>query len=313
MRYATVLSIIIICICISTAGSTGPLPTIAQLSARASGASKTRSCTICGSPSKPRNLYCPRCRRFIFRKPNHNARASALKEAWDPVRRRFRCWYTGIRLNEEAPWSRRYLTFDHVVPGDDSRLVVCCRLVNEMKSDLTWDEFFTVIAAFDIYRRTGVFPRETVDLSHWARTVKAPSLPTGKPLPPIKGKAPVPCKICQKPSFPGSDYCPRHRRFFVGKYERRARLVAFKRAWSSEKDGFVCEYTGEVLVEDDPNSPWCVSIDHRFPGRKGNLAVSARFVNSIKANLTAKQFPRVMEALARMMDGEPFDESVIPD
>ncbi len=77
MRYVMSLSIVIITICILTAGSTGPQPTLSQLSSRALGASTTRACTICGSPSKPRNLYCPRCRKFIFRKPNHRARASA--------------------------------------------------------------------------------------------------------------------------------------------------------------------------------------------------------------------------------------------
>ena len=64
---------------------------------------------------------------------------------------------------------------------------------------------------------------------------------------------------------------------------------------------------------DGPQQPWYVSIDHRFPGKKGDLAVCAGFVNSLKANLTAKQFATVMEALARMMDGEPFDGTAIPD
>jgi len=318
VKYLIEISILVIAISITIAGCTGPLPTIDQLSERALGASKTRSCTVCGSPAKPRNLYCPRCRKFIFRKPNHKARAAALMEAWDPIHRCFCCWYTGIRLNEENPFSRRYLTFDHVVPGDDSRLVACCRLINEMKSDLTWDEFFTLISAFDIYKKTGVFPKETVNLEHWARTAKRPAqagmpIQAGKPFPPDKGAFIAPCEICGQPSFPGSDYCPRHRRFLFGKYERTARLVAFKRAWSSEKNGFVCEYTGIVLDETDPNSPWYVSIDHRVPGKKGDLAVCAGFVNSIKSTLTAKQFQEVLEALARMMDGEPFDGTAIPD
>jgi predicted nucleic acid-binding Zn ribbon protein len=317
MQLAMSLYILIIAMSIVISGSTGAPPTVNLLSFRALGASEERHCTVCGSPAKPRNLYCPRCRKFIFRKPNHKARAAALIESWDPVHRRFRCWYTGIPLNETNPWSRRYLTFDHVIPGDDSRLVVSCRLINEMKSDLTWDEFFTVIAAFDIYRKTGVFPKETVNLEHWSRTAKplmqaGKPIQSGKPVPPEKGATVAPCEICGQPSFPGSEYCPRHRRFLFGKYERKARLVAFKRAWSAERNGFVCEYTGVLLDETDPNSPWYVSIDHRFPGKKGNLAVCARFVNSIKANLTAKQFATVMEALARMMDGEPFDEKVIP-
>jgi hypothetical protein len=312
IRLNRIIPILAICIIISIGGCTGNLPTISQLSARALGAAASGACTVCGSPVRPRNLYCPRCRRFIYRKPDHKARSAALKEAWDPIRRCFRCWYTGIRLDETCPPSRRYLTFDHVIPGDDRRLVACCRLINEMKSDLTWDEFFTLIAAFDIYKKTGVFPKKMVDLRHWARLVGPPA-PIRTPPGLERGTAVVPCEICGRPSFPGSDYCARHRRFLFGKYERRARLAAFKRAWRPKKDGFVCEYTGVVLGEDDPRSPWYVSIDHRNPGSKGDLAVCARFINSLKSTLTAEQFGKVMDALARMMDGEPFDETLIPD
>jgi len=267
-------------------------------------------CYVCEKETKPRAAYCLRCRKFIYHKPDHAARAAALKEAWDPVLDGFRCLYTGIKLDESNPGSRRYLTFDHPVPGDSSRLVACCRLVNEMKSDMTSEEFFAFIRAFAVYRRTGVFPKDAVDLGHWMRTVK-PSRQGAAPLPPGKGTAVVACGICGKPSVPGSTYCPRCRKFVHGKYERRARRVALKRAWSPELDGFVCENTGVRLDENNPKDPWYVSVDHRFPGKKGHLAVCARVVNTVKATLTAEQFPKVMEALARHLEGEPFDESVL--
>ena len=270
------------------------------------------ACDICGKETAPRADYCPRCRKFIFHKPEHKARAAALKDAWDPVLNGFRCKYTGVKLNETNPRSRRYLTFDHVIPGARGRLVVCCRLINEMKSDMTADEFVAVVRAFDTYRKTGVFPKEAIDLRHWVRLVPPSTFGTAR-LPPERGTAVVGCEICKKPSVPGSVYCPRCRKFVFGKYEHRARREAFKRSWSPKRDGFICEYTGVKLEENDTKDPWYISVDHRFPGKKGNLAVSARFVNTIKGTLTAERFPKVMEALVRHLEGEPFDESLLDE
>jgi len=45
--------------------------------------------------------------------------------------------------------------------------------------------------------------------------------------------------------------------------------------------------------------------------KKGDLAVSARFVNTVKATLTARQFSKVMEALARHLEGKPFDKGIL--
>ena len=96
-----------------------------------------------------------------------------------------------------------------------------------------------------------------------------------------------------------------------GKYERQARRQALKEAWNRGQDGFMCRYTGVKLDENDTKDPWYLSFDHRVPGQKGDLAVTARVVNTVKATLTATQFPKVIEALARHLDGEPFDKGII--
>jgi len=96
-----------------------------------------------------------------------------------------------------------------------------------------------------------------------------------------------------------------------GKYERQARRQALKEAWNRGQDGFMCRYTGVKLDENDTPDPWYLSFDHRVPGNEGTLAVSARSVNTVKATLTARQFPRVMEALSGRLGGNPFDERVL--
>ena len=53
--------------------------------------------------------------------------------------------------NFKSPW---YYTFDHRIPADDKTVVLTCALVNEMKSDMTQDEFEdTVCQMADHFRK----------------------------------------------------------------------------------------------------------------------------------------------------------------
>ena len=90
-------------------------------------------------------MFCPRCRKFITNKEEPHARVQPLINAFDPVSNGFRCYYTGILLEEydfRSPW---YLTFDHRIPGKKGNLVVCSFWVNQLKSYLTESEFRAVI------------------------------------------------------------------------------------------------------------------------------------------------------------------------
>jgi hypothetical protein len=69
--------------------------------------------------------------------------------------------------------------------------------------------------------------------------------------------------------------------------------------------------------------PWYVSFDYTIPGNKGSLGgvvvsvvivvVTARFINTLKTNLTEKQFLAVMAELAKHLEGAPFDIAVLGD
>jgi hypothetical protein len=111
-------------------------------------------CEICESPAPAKGKYCARCNRFILHHEDKAERAAALKRAWDRKRKRFRCYITGVLLEEtdfRDPW---YIVFDHVVP-DGTRLEVCAAWVNGMKADMTLEGFRAFVAEIRKHLRTG--------------------------------------------------------------------------------------------------------------------------------------------------------------
>lgn len=131
-------------------------------------------CEICQYPAPSKGKYCQRCNGFILHHTLKAARATALKDAWDPKRRGFVCHYTGILLEESDfhdPW---YLTFDHPDPNDPGRLVVAAAWVNGMKTDLTEEEFRSVIAELARHFETGApFDMNVAKLNHWIKMARA--------------------------------------------------------------------------------------------------------------------------------------------
>jgi len=69
-----------------------------------------------------------------------------LQEQWDSEINALRCHYTGLPLTGPHG-SRRYATWEHVVPGDESSVVLVADLINKMKSDMTGDEFTEMVRA----------------------------------------------------------------------------------------------------------------------------------------------------------------------
>lgn len=81
----------------------------------------------------------------MYRNSNKDARMRALKTAWDPKLKAFRCHYTGVVLEEEDHKDPLYLTFDHRTPRQEDDIVIAAACINDMKSDLTEDEFKSVV------------------------------------------------------------------------------------------------------------------------------------------------------------------------
>ena len=128
-------------------------------------------CVVCGDPPVRWSYYCERCRRFLVTRGydrSHHVRA--LREAWDPKIRRFRCHYTGAWLDDADPMSPWYLTYDHRVPGRAGSIAVAAAWVNAMKTALSEQEFWAVVAEYDKFlNRGGEFDRDVVEFKYWRR------------------------------------------------------------------------------------------------------------------------------------------------
>jgi hypothetical protein len=80
----------------------------------------------------------------------------------------FVCGYTGIALDLDNPKSPWYFEFDHETPGDKSKVVLTCALINEMKSDRTKEEFKYYVCQLAKCFTTGAKIRKR-KLKYWYR------------------------------------------------------------------------------------------------------------------------------------------------
>jgi hypothetical protein len=140
------------------------------------GASSERSsvCSVCAGQRHSLATFCRRCKDFLDRgdmrrRPDKQARAEALRRGWDGSG--FRCYYTGVRLNETDFSHPCYLTFDHRTPRVENDIVLAAACINDMKSDLTEEEFRAVVMqlAARFSGRLQPFDEEVLTLAHWKR------------------------------------------------------------------------------------------------------------------------------------------------
>jgi hypothetical protein len=128
---------------------------------------------FCGEKSGLK-LFCPRCDGLLRRtrkgsKPNMAARRNALDAQWrastgeDPGA--FVCAYTGIALTHKGGATNA--EWEHVIPGDESSVVLVAALVNRMKADLTEEEWDAMIAALYDLRIEGKPFDETALPDRW--------------------------------------------------------------------------------------------------------------------------------------------------
>ncbi len=113
--------------------------------------------------------YCATCVRIDYRMKHDRLFRECMNEIWEYVRKYgFVCYYTGMPLNLDDPKSPWYLVFDHWMPRDPRKMVITSYLVNEMKSDLTEDEFWYFIHQLANYYRKGTAVRKR-KLAFWCR------------------------------------------------------------------------------------------------------------------------------------------------
>jgi hypothetical protein len=241
-------------------------------------------------------------------------RRPALRMAYDRSADGFRCHWCGVLLEEEDYDDPFHLCFDHLIPEKTSELVVSSQLFNRMKDQLAPEEFPLAFRELAAHRAGRSFDRDLLKFRYWSRRV---------PSPPEEGRHPhrgaltlvsvEECVICGGEPVPWSYYCPRCRRLvLMHSIAQRHYARAMKEAWSGEEEGFVCNYTGVRLDDDDPGSPWYLSFDHGVPGDVRTLVVAAWWVNAMKNALSEEEFWKVVEEYDRYLrEGGEFDRDVV--
>ena len=103
-----------------------------------------KKCCLCGK--KPvfsiKSIYCRECSHFCARMSDERFSPEVQQDLKDDVRKRggFYCHYTGQKLNVFDESDPYFLEFDHLVPGDPSKIVKTSAWFNELKGDLTIKE-----------------------------------------------------------------------------------------------------------------------------------------------------------------------------
>ena len=160
---------------------------------------ETRSCKLCGRPARMPDIYrCAVCDRLVHQgslpgpgSPHATAipvriAEGAVQQALDLHARLhpdagvgYACHYSQIPLvvSKAQHYYGDYVSFDHVVPNDPSRAVLCSRLMNNFKSWLTEEEFRDLVGAVmrpDERRHLdGLSVDDTRRLLHGLRSVMA--------------------------------------------------------------------------------------------------------------------------------------------
>ncbi len=130
----------------------------------------TGKCCICGHKVfSKHSIYCRRCHLFSRRMNQRGLHADAVKSIWKYVRKYgYICYYTGIPLVMNDPKSAWYYEFDHMVPGDDRKIVLTCAVINEMKTVLTKREFRNIVLQLAKHWLTGAKIKK-IKLAFWEK------------------------------------------------------------------------------------------------------------------------------------------------
>lgn len=117
------------------------------------------NCIVCGQPilhRYSRTKYCRLCARYIIRMKEHKLPAGTIKDTCSYIHKNgYKCYYTGTPLevnDSSSPW---YCVLDHWIPHDPRKVVLTSAVVNDMKSDLSEEEFWYYVEAFADYKEKG--------------------------------------------------------------------------------------------------------------------------------------------------------------
>ena len=132
-----------------------------------------KKCIVCGRRLRaPKAEYCVDCYKICLRMSYDRLPPEAVASVWEYIRTYdYVCHYTKRRLNLDDPKSTWYCVFDHWIPCDPRRIVLTSSLINDMKSDLTEDEFWDTLFQLADFKRKGK-PFRMKSFTHWYRIIQ---------------------------------------------------------------------------------------------------------------------------------------------
>ncbi len=249
-------------------------------------------CRLCGKKVfSPRSPYCHDCFKIIRRMERKRFPIKARKGVRKYIHKYgFKCYYTGVALeldDDTSPW---YCDFDHWIPGDPHKIVICAALVNDMKQDLSEMEFKYYVLALDDHRRKHTKVRKR-KLIYWYRVIASEAKQSLN----IRR-----CPICGRPtSSRWHKFCPGcstvAKRLIAEHFSPKTKEGVFEYL---RKYGYTCYYTGMKLGLYDQHDPWYLCFDHWIPNDPRKLVITSRMVNAMKQDLTEKEFWYIIHQLA---------------
>ena len=182
---------------------------------------------------------------------------------------------------------------------------------NQLKGDLTADEFREAVRQLSRHWTGRTFDPAAIPFEYWSRVATHPKGPARADKPAKGAPLPKECVVCGRKPHPGSIYCPRCRQWTKWGPEAMERRKAMLAAYDKRKHGFICHYTGLELNDTDPKSPWYVSFDHGIPRKRGGLVVAALWITIMKEDLSRDEFYKVIREQERVFKtGNVFTKGV---
>lgn len=189
----------------------------------------------------------------------------------------------------KSPW---YCVFDHWVPHDQRKIVLTSFLLNEMKSDLSEDEFWFYVRQLANFLRnhTKVIKKS---LRYWDRDYTLEGDFDSWVETACGGVWNGICHGCGKKLFDNHiKFCPVCAKIDFRLLEENIPAANREDIWRYvRKYGYICYFTRMSLDVTNPRSPWYCVFNHRNPrDPKRKIVITSALVSAMKAGLSEKDF-----------------------
>jgi len=265
---------------------------------------KIKTCIICGKPRWINNSkYCRTCSQFSLRMVIKQFPPKTREAVWDYVKKNgYVCYYTKMQLDMTDPHSPWYCVFDHWKPHDSSKIVITSSLLNDMKSDLSENEFWYLIKALADYKRHGAKIRQ-IKIKYWGRDYRHDKLLDRLIMKNLSSTQKEQlCCVCGKAIlhvYSRTKYCRVCARYMIRMKEEKFPADTMKEICDYIHDsGYICYYTEMPLEVNDSGSPWYCVFDHWMPHNPSKIVLTSAVLNDMKSDLLEEEFWYYIKAFA---------------